>query len=513
MNKESDNLPGLGGQASNIRERNDYALNLMINQFEYPLCPICKEKITYGICETHGTICDTCGTIYQDPFCSNCYPSLSEQFGEGNYHSASRGTRQDPRALRLGEQGISTKDFGAIVGRQTVSRKESNILRSASDEEPARRKIRQKVEAAIKWLNLPRHKEMELSETIERTAFSLITRYKSEALLSGRKTHVSVEKVVEYCLLAEAKKIGRTIREVQDALAKAGFNIKLQMFPLRIAVPYDHEVSSVKMSVNGWRRDQRFFKPKEVGDGPIGREYTISLQVLLSDTINQKGRIDEASWIKIHFENAVILPDESASDKEINSQKRGRWYSLSTSSERIIEKRHRIGFLQKDPNTIWVKPNAEKCFALFKDMSRMLELNSSDGVTGHLSDLNIATSTSAEIESSIRQHLSLPSKKFPASASLMQRACCLAKIERRSIELFRESLKDCEGKSQKTIAQDALLRADHEVYSSLSSSVKLALRAYVSTLPLRRRDRRYTGVKGLLILSEVFPRGSDRRGK
>src|ERR1700730_7851152 len=294
MNKKCNNLSGLsGGQTSQIRERNDIALNLMINQFEAPRCPLCNEKIIHGVCEIHGTICETCGTTYHDPFCSNCYPSISGQLGEGNYYSASRGTRQDPRTLRLGEQGISTKEFGAIIGRQSVTRKESNILRAASDEEPARRKIRQKAEAAIKWLNLPRHKEMELAETIERTAVSLITRYKTQALISGRKTHISVEKVVEYCLLTEAKKIGRTIREVQDALAKAGFNIKLQMFPLRIAVPYDHEVSSVKMYVNGWRREQGFFKPKQVGDGPIGTEYTISLQVLLSDTIDQKGRIGE----------------------------------------------------------------------------------------------------------------------------------------------------------------------------------------------------------------------------
>jgi len=504
MNEESNNLPGWNSrQTSHVGERNDIALNLVVNQFEAPRCPICSEKIVQGVCETHGTICETCGTIYQDPFCSNCYPSVSGQLGEGNYYASSRGARPNPRTLRLGEQGIPAKEFGAITGRHSVTRKESNILRAATDEEPARRKIRQKAEAAIKWLNLPRNKEMELAETVERTAVSLITRYKTGASLSGRKIHVSIEKVVEYCLLTEAKKIGRSIREVQEALAKAGFNIKLQMFPLRIAVPYDHEISSVKMYVNGWSRNQGFFKPKQVGDGPIGREYSVNVQTLLSDTIDQKGRIGEQSWIKVHFENAVILPDESVADKVISRQNKCRWYSLS--HQRTIEKRGRIGFLQKDPNTIWLKLNAEKCFALFKDMNRMLERSSSGAVTGQLSNLNIATSTSAEIEGSIRQHLSLPSKKFPASAALMQRACCLAKVERRSVELFRESLKNSEGKSQKTLAHDALVRADQEVYSSLSPSVKLALRAYVSTLPLRRRDRCYTGVKGLLILSEVFP--------
>lgn len=218
MNEESNNLPGWNSrQTSHVGERNDIALNLMVNQFEAPRCPICSKKIVQGVCETHGTICETCGTIYQDPFCSNCYPSVSGQLGEGNYYAASRGARPNPRTLRLGEQGIPAKEFGAITGRHSVTRKESNILRAATDEEPARRKIRQKAEAAIKWLNLPRNKEMELAETVERTAVSLITRYKTGASLSGRKIHVSIEKVVEYCLLTEAKKIGRSIREVQEA--------------------------------------------------------------------------------------------------------------------------------------------------------------------------------------------------------------------------------------------------------------------------------------------------------
>jgi hypothetical protein len=504
MNEECNSLPGWSSiQTSNVGETNDIALNLMVNQFEAPRCPICSEKIVRGACETHGTICETCGTIYPDPFCPNCYPSVAVQLGEGNYYVVGRRAEANPENLRLGEQGIPTKEFGAITGRQSVTRKESNILRAATDEEPTRKKIRQKAEAAIKWLNLPRNKEMALAEAVERTAVSLITKYRTGTSLSGRKIHVSIEKVVEYCLLTEAKKIGRSIREVQEALARAGFNIKLQIFRLRIAVPHDIEISFVKLYVNGWRREQGFFKPKQVRDGPIGREYSVTVQILLSDTIDQKGRIGEQTWIKIHFENAVILPDESVADQVIGRQNNGRRYA--SSSQRTIEKRGRIGLLQKDPNTIWLKLSAEKCFALFKDMNRMLERSSSGAMTGQLSGLDIAASTSAEIEGSIRQHLSLPSKKFPASAALMQRARCLAKVERRSVELFRESLKDSEGKSQKTLAHDALVRADQEVYSSLSPSVKLALRSYVSTLPLRRRDRCYTGVKGLLILSEVLP--------
>ena len=465
-------------------------------------CPICNGKIVSGVCERHGTICETCGTLFKDPFCPNCYSPISTQLSERSYYGRNRGAHLNPKSLRLGELGIGAKEFGAITGRQSVTRKESNILRAASDEEPARKKIRQKAEAAIRWLNLPRNKETELIETVERNAVSLTTRYRREALSVGRKIHVSLEKVVEYSLLTEAKRIGRTIREVQEALAKAGFNIKLQLFCLRIAVLDGNDISSARMYVNGWRREQASFRPKEAGEGPIGKEYTVAVQALLSDTIDQKGRVGEQTWIKVHLENAVILPDESAvvAQREEWKRNRGNWYS-SASSHGKTTKKSRIRYDQKDPHTVWLKLNAEKCFALFRDMNRMLERSPSAKGDGAA---NFGISPLVEIEGSIRQHLSLPSKKFPASALLLQRASCLAKLERRSVELFREFLKNSEGRSLRTLALDALTKADQEVYSFLSPSIKLTMKGYISTLPLKRRDRSYTGVKGLLIPSELL---------
>jgi hypothetical protein len=464
-------------------------------------CPICNAKIVSGACEKHGTICETCGTLYKDPFCPNCYCPVSTEL-ERSYSGTRRGGHLNAKTLRLGELGIGAKEFGAITGRQSVTRKESNILRAASDEEPARKKIRQKAEAAIRWLTLPRNKETELIETVERNAVSLTTRYRREALSTGRNIHISLEKVVEYSLLTEAKKIGRTIREVQEALAKAGFNIKLQLFCLRIAVLNGNDISSVSMYVNGWRREQGSFRPKEAGDGPIGKEYTVSVQALLSDTIDQKGRTGEQSWIKVHFENSVVLPDEPAvvAQREEWKRNRGKWYSSSSTYEKTAEK-NTMRFHLKDPHTVWLKLNAEKCFALFRDMNRMLEripIAKRDRV------VSLGSTPQVEIEGSIRQHLSLPSKKFPASASLLQKTSCLAKLERRSVELFREFLKNSEGRSLRTLALDALTKADQEVYSSLSPSIKLAMKGYISTLPLRRGDRSYTGVKGLLIPSELL---------
>jgi hypothetical protein len=477
--------------------------NSITSTIEVARCPICNGKIANGLCERHGTICETCGTLYKDPFCPNCYSPVSTELVESHY-STDRAARLNPNSFRLGELGIGAKEFASITGRQSVTKKEADILRAVNEEEPIRKRIRQKAEAAVRWLNLPRSKEMELIDTVERNAISLSKAYRREARLVGRNIHISPEKVVEYSLLKEAKRMGRTIREVQDAFAKAGFNIKLQLFCLRISVPTGKDIASVKLFVNGWKRDQASFRPKEAGDGPIGKEYTVSVQTLLSDTMNDEGKMGERTWIKLHFENAVVLPEESAViiQRDEIKGKANKWYSApSSSSQEKTPKRSLLRLDQKDPRTIWLKLNAEKCFALFKDMNRMLE-RSHDSLTEQITEISL--SRSVGIEGLIRQHLCLLSKKFPASASLLQRASCLAKLERRSVELFRKSLKNSEGRSLRSLAHDALMKADQEVYGSLSALTKLSMKGYVSTLPLRRRDRNYTGIKGLLIPSELF---------
>jgi hypothetical protein len=477
--------------------------NRIPSTIEVASCPICNGKIVNGVCERHGTICETCGTLYKDPFCPNCYSPPSTQLMGGSYYR-NRGRHLSPNSFRLGELGMGAKEFSSITGRQLVTKKESDILRAAGDEESARKRIREKTEAAIRWLTLPRSKEMELIDVVERNAVSLSKACRREARLLGQNIHISPEKVVEYALLREVKRVGRTIREVQYALAKAGFNIKLQLFCLRIAVTAGNDIASVRLFVNDWKRDQASFRPKEAGAGPIGKEYTVSVQTLLADTIDDGGKVGERTWIKVHFENAVILSDESAVivQKGENKANETKWYSSSAlSSHGKFPKKSLLTFDQKDPQTVWLKLNAEKCFALFKDMNRMLE-RSHDTLRDRNTDFDI--SQSVEIEGLIRQHLCLPSKKFPASASLLQRASCLAKLERRSVELFREFLRNSEGRSLRSLAHDAVMKADREIYSSLSPSVKFTMKGYISTLPLRRRDRNYTGVKGLLIPSEFF---------
>lgn len=447
-------------------------------------CPICNKELNDGNCEAHGTICKDCGTLYKEEVCPTCYPSFEITSGRNHAY---------PGMFRLGELSIQPREFSAITGRG-VTKREINILNAASSgEDPSRKKVRQKIEAAIRFLNVPHAATMTLLGNVERNSVSLANKTKME-LVGSDNARTSYEKLAAYSLLTEAKKIGRTILEVQEALAKAGFNIKLQVFTLRIAIADGIDVSSVSMYVNNWKRNAESFKPRQVGVGPMGKEYTVSVQTFLSDTIDNKAMLGEESWIQVHFDNAIILPSELAVERG-NYEYYVRWYSKPSE---ILRTRGRVmRLLQRDPSTVSIRLNAGKCFALFKAVNRLLDK------TKTVTNENSQSNNSLEIESAIRQHLPVPSKKYPASASLMRMALCLDKFERRSAQLFREFLEDSTGRSQRTLAQDAMTRADEEIYSSLPLATRLAMRSYIATLPLKRKDRRYTGIQGLLIPSET----------
>ncbi|MDG6999647.1 MAG: hypothetical protein JRN15_11085 [Nitrososphaerota archaeon] len=429
-------------------------------------CPVCNAKTDNLTCKTHGSICESCGTLYNGKYCTDCFTS----------DLAVPTKKVAAGSVGLGEGRIPQSGYRYITGHGQLSKREINILQAASAEEPSRLKIHRKAEAAIRWLALPRNTEIGLLETVERKAISIASRLRMEA---GRPTRVSSEKVVAYSLLIMAKQIGKTIVEVQESLARAGFNIKLQQLSFRIAVPFVSNISSVNMYVNGWKRDSKLFKPKEVGEGPLGKEYAVSVQTFLSDAIDQNGTLSQTC--KVHFENALVLAKESA-------------IIGHTSSQTMLSDRT-INTSRNDHSTVWIKLESKRCFALFKSINRMLEksIEAKDNDGG-----------SDEIGNSVRRHLSLPSKKFPASAALMRKAHCLDKFERRSVELFRESLNNSNGKSRRTLARQVLFQADKEIFASLPKPVRQYMKGYITTLPLKRKDRSYVGIKGLVIPGEVL---------
>lgn len=426
-------------------------------------------------CKTHGSICKNCGTLYKGEYCTDCFT-----------HDIVVPTKKVAAvSFGLGEGRIPQSGYSNITGHGQLSRREINILHAASAEEPSRTKIHRKAEAAIRWLALPRNTEIGLLETVERKAISIASRLRTEA---GHPTRVSSEKVVAYSLLIMAKQIGKTIVEVQEALARAGFNIKLHLFTFRISVPLESNISSVSMYVNGWKRDPKSFRPREVGDGPLGKEYAVSVQAFLSDAIDRNGTLCQTC--KVHFENAIVLAEESAIVSHISSK--------ATLADRTNNTS------KKDHSTVWLKLESKRCFALFKSINRMLEKSIEARDDDYGSD---------GMENSVRRHLSLPSKKFPASAALMRKAHCLDRFERRSVELFRESLNNSNGKSRRILARQVLFQADKEIFASLAKPMRQYVIGYIASLPLKRKDRSYVGVEGLLIPGEVLGRDSNWSSK
>ena len=402
-------------------------------------------------------------------YCTDCFTSELS-------HTAKKSASA---SIRLGEGPLSSSGYGRITGRGQLSKREINILQAASAEEPSKIKIHKKAEAAIRWLNLPRTSEIGILETVEKKAMSIVARMRSDF---GRTTHVSSEKVVAYSLLVMTKLIGKTIVEVQEALAKAGFNIKLHLFTIRIAVPPESNISKVTMYANGWKKDPKSFRPREVGEGPLGKEYTVSIQTYLSDAIDQRGKLIHQTC-KVHFENAIVLVEEPA--------------ILDRSGPAQIFFQRTASLPGNDHSTVWLKLDSKRCFALFKSINRMLEKSS------ELGD-NVGETDSTRIESSFGHHVFLPSKRLPVSSALMRKARCLDKFERRSLELFRESLNNSNGRSRRTLAREALFQADEEIFSSLPKPLKQYMRGYITTLPLKRKDRTYAGLRGLLIPGEVL---------
>jgi hypothetical protein len=526
-------------------------------------CPYCTGPLTSGICEKDGKICESCGTPYKDAQCPSCSLAAQPQTSSQVRSSKSR-TLSKNVGLDCGELAPTRREFSQIVvDHPFLSKREADMMRSLFVDQKGKR-IHDKASAAVRCMNLSRDAELTLLQKVERIASIWVAkrskkkkkrtteherteeedgeeerRRRSNNNNHGYSSRAALEDKVAYVLLNEARQLGKSILEVQDALAKAGFNISLALFHLKIT-PTVGDLGSVRMYVNGWERP---FLPKEAGIGPLGRQYTINVHAYLADAL------DAGEWMEIRFENAIVLPDEPAllAGKKNSSVERG-WHrqdgqtndqqTTTTTRSRVsngkkTKKGTFVNAVQNDAHTLSVRLNPTKCFSLFKAIKAIV-LDSEEG--GEEKDEKLVAA-SADVEKGERidtvefnsdatycspsssspppqptlkksdyyylGRFVLPSKKFFASANLMQKALCLGKVERRCAEIFSNSIRNSNGRSPRTLAMDALLSADQEVYSFLPQRLKLAVNSFICTLPLSPSDRSYTGVKGLLIPSEL----------
>lgn len=452
------------------KERNlTHAMNLT------PRCRQCGKGPIILDTESGDLLCGSCGCVHEERISSS----------SRNLPKSDRGFDKRVNS-RLGSLAHGKHDLGEIIAdRQSISDREAGMIRGLGYEDSAESEIRPKIEAAVRAMNFPQREESELIEDVMRKVISKNRKRKAS------DTRVSLSKSTMYVLLAEAKLHGRTIEEVQNALAVAGFNIRLEFFRLRIVASED--VASVKMYINGI--EQQPPCPKEAGDGPLGKEYSVNVQAFLSDALSS-----DDGWIEIRFEKAIVLPqDEPAvptARKPLAPVR--RWYVTTTTTK---EEKTAKAF-QLDPQTIRLRLNRRKCFALFHAVNDII-----DGEVTAPPPLRGKDGDDPAADVFVRRHALLPSKKFAASAALMRRAGCLALVERKCNDILKSMIKNSFGRSPtRALAPRALLQADQEAYATLPKAVRIEMRSFLSSLPLLESDRKYTGVKGLLIPSEILVR-------
>ncbi len=308
--------------------------------------------------------------------------------------------------------------------------------------------IHDKVANGCNLLNLPSEAKASFAERAEQAAKRFLGR-----------TRLNAEDAVKFAILFEARAWGMKLQDVQRTLAKAGFQMKLGSVFLTILAA---DPTRVKLFVNGF---ERTFRGKPSRDDRIPpminalrlhghRAWTVRLQLSL------QGALPRAGLISLRVENGYFLDSKPTSVKQL---------------------------LVGDLN---------RCFSLFK--------------TAKLATVdNAAPKAGLNRDAFVRSLL--PSKTLPVSSGLMREAGCLAKVERRFVELFRAMAGDSGGRSPQTLAFEALFQADGECFSNLRQEQRAVMALRLKELRLSlRRDVTYTGLRGLLVPSEVEHRFGKR---
>lgn len=415
------------------------------------LCPYCGESsLVDGKCARCGTICRRCGTPYFGDSCPSCYSEGTGQDEERLLASVGSAITPAP----YGDVAPSRSDLSKIIDHPATV-KEHNIARGihVDGEEKA---IHDKASAAVAQLNVSPEKRARILEGLEREVLAIKRRAKRNAGRGNgdeaRESRVSLEKAVAFGFLRQCRDIGRSVEEMQDALARAGFRIRLE--PLHIAVA-TNDPARVRLSVNGSERRVRIAAAPKL----------VRIPIYLSDLLEGDGEVE----IRIRGDGTII---DVSSPYEFNQED---WRTLRV----LAGKRCFYLFKAEKEVTVWSERAASRTPYLVPPPSV-----NTDGVMRRF----------------------LPSK-FPASSMLMNAAGCLREVELRFVTLFREMIRDSHGRTPENVAADALYRADQDVFASLRDSEKSLAQSMIIRMGLSRGGG-YLGKRGLLLKNEV---GFDER--
>jgi len=341
-------------------------------------------------------------------------------------------------SVPYGDSAPSRSDLGKIIDHH-ASVKEHNIARGIHVD-ALEKAVHDKASAAVEQLDVSQEARSKITEGVEREAAAIWKRSRK-----GGDRGIPLEKAVALAFLSQCRGIGRSVEEMQFALARAGFGIRME--PVLVTVSSE-KPQSVRLLVNG----------RETGTKLRASPKTVRVPIYLSDLIESE---DEEGVVEIRAEGTGA----------------------------IIDIRSPYEFERPDWQTVKVFAG-RRCFYLFKARKEAASIARLDSATPPPSHVNV--------DALIKRYL--PSK-FPVSATLMETADCLRQVEVRFASLLREMIVDARGRAPESVAATALYLADMEVFRSLSPEQK----GIVWSLIVRRGMDRggYLGTKGLLLKGEV----------
>jgi hypothetical protein len=397
-------------------------------------CPYCRlYPLIDGGCERCGTLCRRCGTPYQGSYCPRCYA------GEGAEDEGWPRAAMGPHvSVPYGDSAPSRSDLGKIIDHH-ASVKEHNIARGIHVD-ALEKAAHDRASAAVGQLDVSQEMRTKIMEGVEKEAAALWKRAR-RSRDGGRG--ITVEKAVALAFLSHCRGIGRSFEEMQGALARAGFRMRLESVIVTVS---SENPAGLGLSVNGHK----------VGPKIATSPKTVRVPIYLSD---------------------LLEGDRGEGVVEIRAEGPGA----------IIDVRSPYEFERPDWQTVRVFAE-RRCFYLFKAQKEATAV----------ARAGVGPASHVNVEALIKRYL--PSK-FPLTATLMENAGCLRQVELRFASLLREMICDARGRAPESVAASALYLADMDVFRSLPPPVKSLAWSSVVRMGLARGG--YLGTKGLVLKGEV----------
>ena len=393
-------------------------------------CPYCRlYPLIDGKCQKCGTLCSRCGTPYRGAYCPRCW-------GEGSDDEEwAQGALGPVAPTPFGDSAPSRSGLSRIIDH-AASVKEHNIARGIHVD-VVEKMVHDKASAAAEQLDVSREVRTKIMEGVEREAVALWRRARKE-----NERRLPLEKTVALAFLGQCRGIGRPVEEIQGALARAGFGIRMESVQVTVS---SEDPSGIRVLVNGCERGAK------VSTSP----KTVRVPIYLSDLLAGGDGVIE---IRVSG-NGSIIDVSSPYESE-----RPDWQTVRVYA-------------------------ARRCFYLFKARKEATIL-----ALEEVRRTTMATNVDALLKR-------FQPSKFPITATIMDNAGCLRKVEVKFASLLREMIADAHGRAPESVAASALYIADMDTFRTLTPAEKSLAWSYIVRMGLAKGG--YVGTKGLLLRSEV----------